>query len=168
MPAVPTTLLIDTSQIFASLYHLAAVIFGSQGLANLSTGDDRDEFDRLRVRHETGQATKLLIETAVVLRNFIDSGNWPRDVIHESRIERRPETNVGTIKNGNEKIINLDFREACNKIIHAKHISFGLSDNSERLRHLNGVVKLHGDRQSKEWVAEIILADFIRMAVRQL
>jgi len=33
-------------------------------MAELSSGDDRDEFERLRVRHEIAMATKLLIEVA--------------------------------------------------------------------------------------------------------
>lgn len=52
MQAFSTGLLIDRPLIYATLYDLAAVVFGSEGLARLSTGDDRDEFDKLRVRHE--------------------------------------------------------------------------------------------------------------------
>lgn len=91
MNAHPTALLIDRPLIYSSLYDLAAVVFGSEGLAKQSTGDDRDEFDKLRVQHEVGQATKLLIEIAVVLRNLIDGERWPLDVIHEMRVVGRPE-----------------------------------------------------------------------------
>jgi hypothetical protein len=47
MQAFPTALLIERPLIYSSLYDLAAVVFGSEGLARLSTGDDRDEFDKL-------------------------------------------------------------------------------------------------------------------------
>lgn len=168
MQAFPTSLLIEPPLIYASLYDLAAVVFGSQGLAHLSTGDERDEFDKLRVRHEVAQATKLLIEVAVILRNLLDGGHWPRDVIHEIRVDRRPEINVGVIREGAKAETSLKFRDACNKLIHAKQISFGMATLSDRMNFLDGTVELHGDRQGKNWVAKIRLADFIRMAVRQL
>ncbi len=168
MQALHTSFLIEQSLIYASLYDLSAVVFGSEGLARLSTGDDRDEFDKLRVRHEIAQATKLLIEVAVVLRNLLDGGNWPLDVIHEGRVERRPETDVGVIREGRKDEARLHFREACNKLIHAKKISFGMTTLPDRMNFLDGTVELHGDRQGNDWIASIRLADFIRMAVRQL
>jgi hypothetical protein len=168
MQAFPTALLIEQPLIYSSLYDLAAVVFGSEGLARLSTGDERDEFDKLRVRHEVAQATKLLIEVAVVLRNLLDGGNWPLDVIHKIRVDDRPETTVGVIWEGTKEQKNLQFRDACNKLIHAKKISFGMAQLSGRLNYLDGSVELHGDWNGKDWVAQVLLADFIRMAVRQL
>lgn len=116
-------MLIERPLIYSSLYDLAAVVFGSEGLARLSTGDDRDEFDKLRMRHEVAQATKLLIEVAVVLRNLLDGGNWPLDVIHEIRVDDRPETSVGIMREGTKEQKILRFPDACNKLIHAKQIS---------------------------------------------
>lgn len=167
MQAFPTALLMERPLIYSSLYDLAVVVFGSEGLARLSTGDDRDEFDKLRVRHEVAQATKLLIEVAVVLRNLLDGGYWPMHVIHEARVDHRPETDVGVIREGlKEK--TLSFRDACNKLIHAKKMSFGMEELPNKMNFLNGTVELHGDLYGSEWVATIRLADFIRMAVRQL
>jgi hypothetical protein len=168
MQPLSTTFLIERPLIYASLYDLGVVVFGSEGLARLSTGDDRDEFDKLRVRHETAQATKLLIENAVLLRNLLDSGSWPIDAIHEIRIERRPEKDVGILRVPGNPEQGLSFREACNKIIHAEQVSFGMKTLSGKLACLDGVVELHGKRGRQTWVAEIQLSDFIRMAVRQL
>lgn len=168
MQAFPTALLIERPLIYSSLYDLSAVVFGSEGLARLSTGDDRDEFDKLRVRHEIAQATKLLIEIAVVLRNLLDGGDWPQDGIHETRLNDRPETDVGIIREGAKEERSLQFRDACNKLIHAKKISFGMAALQDRMNFLDGTVELHGDRQGSNWVAKVCLADFIRMAVRQL
>lgn len=168
MQALPTAFLIESPLIYSTLYDLSVVVFGSEGLARLSTGDDRDEFDKLRVRHEVAQATKLLIEVAVVLRNLLDGGCWPLDVIHEARVERRPETDVGVIQEGAKPERGLQFRDACNKLIHAKQISFGMATLPGRLNFLNGMVELHGDWQGIDWTAKVRLADFIRMAVRQL
>lgn len=168
MEAFSTTLLIERPLIYASIYDLAAVVFGSEGLARLSTGDDRDEFDKLRVRHEIAQASKLLIEVAVVLRNLLDSGNWPMDPIHEIRVHARPETHVGTVRETTASESTLSFRDACNKLIHAERISFGMKSLPGKMDCLNGTVELHGRRGKRSWVAEIKLSDFIRMAVRQL
>jgi len=168
MQSSPTALLIESALIYSSLYDLAAVVFGSEGLARLSTGDNRDEFDKLRVRHEVAQATKLLIEVAVVLRNLVDGGNWPLDVVHETRVDGCPETIVGTIQEETKEPKSLRFRDACNKLIHAKRISFGMAKLPERMSYLDGTVDLHGDWNGKEWIAKLSLADFMRMAVRQL
>lgn len=129
------------------------MVFGSEGLARLSTGDDHDEFDKLRVRHEVAQATKLLIEVAVVLRNLLDGDNCPLDVIHETRVDGRPETDVGVIQEGTKNETSLCFRDACNKLIHAKQISFGMAMLPGRMNFLDGAVELHGDWQGKDWVA---------------
>ena len=167
MDAHPTSLLIDRALIYSSLYDLAAVVFGSEGIAQQSTGDDRDEFDKLRIRHEIGQATKLLIEVAVVLRNLLDGEQWPLDVIHELRVERRPERDVGTLETASKET-TLSFREACNKLIHAKRVSFGIRELSGKTGCLDGTAKLHGTKAGHDWVARIELSEFIRMAVRQL
>lgn len=168
MQVLPTSFLIERPLIYASLYDLAAVVFSSESLAKLSTGDDRDEFDKLRVRHEIAKATKLLIEVAVVMRNLIDSQDWPQDVIHEARIARRPETKVGALSEAGKNESELSFREACNKLIHAEKVSFGMSSSQDKLSHLDGTVELHGRKNRQPWVAKIQVADFIRMAVRQM
>lgn len=168
MDAHPPALLIDRPLIYSSLYDLAAVVFGSEGLAKLSTGDNHDEFDRLRVQHEVGQATKLLIEIAVVLRNLIDGEQWPLDVIHQMRVEGRPEEPVGVLRAEGVPDSALAFREACNKLIHAQRISFGMQDLPGKMAFLNGIVELHGKKAKQNWVAQIELSKFIKMAVRQL
>jgi hypothetical protein len=94
MEEFPTTILIERPLILATIYELSTIVFGSEGLAQLSNGDSRDEFDKLRVRHEVAKASKLLIEIAVVLRNLIDSPSWPIDSIHEIRVKDRPEEKI--------------------------------------------------------------------------
>jgi len=136
-------------------------------LAQLSSGDDRDEFEGLRLRHEIAMATKLLIEVAVILRNFLDGGSWPMDVIHETRVESRPEMNVGVLAEA-EKERGMTFREACNKLIHSERASFGMSSLPGKMAHLDGTVELHGRKDGNAWIATIRIADFIRMAMRQL
>jgi len=168
MEAFPTALLIERPLIYASIYQLSTIVFGSEGLAKLSTGDDRDEFDKIRIRHEVAQASKLLIEIAVVLRNLIDSGSWPMDPIHEIRVERRPEMSVGLLLEANKSQKELSFRESCNKLIHAERISFGMRSLPEKMDFLDGNVELHGRRENQTWVAHINVSSFIRMAVRQL
>ncbi|GAB0152337.1 hypothetical protein [Marinobacterium sp. BA1] len=168
MDAFPTTLLIERPLIYASIYELSAIVFGSEGLAKLSTGDNRDEFDKLRLRHEIAQGSKLLIEIAVVLRNFIDSEKWPMDPVHEIRVEERPEMNVGKIIEEGKKEKELSFRQACNKLIHSEKLSFGMKSLPGKMDFLDGSVELHGRREGKAWTANIDVSKFVRMAVRQL
>lgn len=164
----PTSFLIDQSLIYSSLYDLAAVLSGSEGLARRSTGNARDELDKLRIRHEVGQATKLLIEVAVVLRNLLDGENWPLDVIHEMRVERRPERNVGVLQRLDRGETALSFRDACNKLIHSQRISFGMEELPGKTRYLDGTVEVYGSKAGQDWIAKIDLFEFVRMAVRQL
>lgn len=168
MEAYPTTLLIERPLIYASIYELSAIVFGSEGIAKLSTGDDRDEFDKLRVRHEVAQASKLLIEIAVVMRNIIDSEQWPLDPVHEIRVQRRPEVSVGAVSVNSNTEKELSFRDACNKLIHAERVSFGMKSMPGKMDCLDGTAKLHGRKGKHTWVASIQLSSFIRMAVRQL
>lgn len=168
MSSHPTAFLIERTLIYSSIYDLAAVVFGSEGLAKQSAGDSFDEFDKLRIRHETAQATKLLIEIAVVLRNLIDGEQWPLDVIHQIRTEKRLEEYVGVLRTEEQADSALAFREACNKIIHAQRLSFGMEEISGKLPFLNGIIELHGTKGKQQWSAELILSKFIRMAVRQL
>jgi hypothetical protein len=160
MDAHPTALLIDRPQIYSSLYDLAAVVFGSEGLAKQSTGGDHDEFDKLRVQHEVGQATKLLIEIAVILRNLLDGERWPLDVIHEMRVEGRTEEPVGVLRAEGVSDAALAFREASNKLIHAQRISFGMQDLAGKMSFLNGIVELRGTKGKQNWVAQIDLSKF--------
>lgn len=168
MEVIPTSLLIEKHQMQATLYELSTIVFGSEGLAKLSTGDDKDEFDSLRVHHEVSRASKLLIEIAVILRNLIDNSFWPKDILHKIRIESRNELSVGIICEANKAEKPLSFRQACNKIIHAESISFGMKEIPSKMRCLDGKVELHGKRNETTWIASIEVADFIRMAVRQL
>lgn len=167
MEEFPTTVLIERPLILATIYELSTIVFGSEGLAQLSNGDSRDEFDKLRVRHEVAKASKLLIEIAVVLRNLTDSPSWPIDSIHEIRVKDRPEESFGTLVT-NEKNSELSFRETCNKLIHAESISFGMSSIPNKMDYLDGTVTILGKKQKKPWVAKVELSTFIRMAVRQL
>lgn len=168
MDAFPTSLLIERPLIYASIYELSAIVFGSEGLAKLSTGDNRDEFDKLRVRHEIAQASKLLIEIAVILRNFIDSGKWPIDPIHAISVEECPEMKVGKIKEEGKEDKELSFRQACNKLIHSERLSFGMQSLPGKMDFLDGSVELHGKREGQAWTANINVSKFVRMAVRQL
>ena len=90
------------------------------------------------------------------------------DVIHETRVSRRPEIDVGTVRQVGKAECSLNFRGACNKIIHAERVSFGMESLSDKMAFLNGKVELHGKKGHHSWIAEIQLSKFIRMAVRLL
>lgn len=168
MEKFSTPLLIERPLIYASIYQLSTIVFGSEGLAKLSTGGNHDEFDSLRVRHEVAQASKLLIEIAVVLRNLMDSSTWPMDPIHDIRVENHPELSTGVLTQVGKKPEELSFRGSCNKLIHADQISFGMSSLEGKLDFLDGTVMLYGKRGKHNWAANINVSKFVRMAVRQL
>lgn len=59
----------------------------------------------------------------------------------------------------------LDFREACNKIIHAKRVHFDIAVHEKTgVDYLNPVVYLYGSKGEKEWKATLDITQFCRAA----
>ena len=65
---------IDIITIEREVYWLAAVFAASRTLHDLTPDEEEHEFDSLRLRFETSEASRLLISVAVMLRNLMDAG----------------------------------------------------------------------------------------------
>jgi len=111
--------------------------------------------------YEMSELSRLLVEIAVFVRNNIDLGllSYPDPMFNM-------ETKVGYLLKNLKNIdncIDLTIREACNKIIHAKHINFDLEEgiNLGKYDYLNPFVYLYGDYQDKDWKAQIDINTFV-------
>jgi hypothetical protein len=64
-----------------------------------------------------------------------------------------------------EAIQQLDFREACNKIIHARHVHFDGDIHAEtQAEYLNPVVHLYGTKAQNDWRATLDIVEFCKAA----
>lgn len=108
------------------------------------------------------EISRLLLECSVQIRNEIDLkcissednkysiNSFVGILFHDTKIPP-------------EKSTDLTFREACNKIIHTKHINFDL-ENAKSINEydsLNNTIYLYGDYQNKEWKVELDVCKFI-------
>ena len=117
---------------------------------------------------------KEFVELAGLLRVLLD--------IHDIKIPNELygiSTAVGTLEKDSKTIIDLTFREACNKIIHAKQvkISFDITNQHPLASEKNGynqtetntfkkpMVITEGDFQGKGWEAKIDFFKYIDQAV---
>jgi hypothetical protein len=64
-----------------------------------------------------------------------------------------------------EKATRLDFREACNKVIHAKKVHFdgGVNESTKR-QYVNPIIYLYGDKGGKSWRATLDVVEFCKAA----
>ena len=114
------------------------------------------------VEYECSEVSRLLLECSVIIRNEIDlkSGSNIGRIYSENSC-------IGKLYQDIEKAIDqveeLTFREACHKIIHARHINFDL-ENAKSIRQydsINNIVYLYGEFHHKEWKAELDVCKFV-------
>lgn len=149
------------SLIELNAFHLLSIVNAS---FHSNAIDDLKEV--LVKEYERSEVSRILIELAVQIRNKLDLNDSiyegfkynPTTVTGELEIKRTD----GTINN-----IDLTFREACNKIIHAKHINFDLL-NAKSIKdydHMNSVIYLYGDLKSCDWKAKLEIVKFISILI---
>ncbi|MCK9626576.1 MAG: hypothetical protein M0R23_08995 [Bacteroidales bacterium] len=138
-------------------FHLLSIINASAKSNSIS---DLKNF--LVIEYEFSEISRLLLECAVQIRNEIDQ----KYILSEDN-KYSINSFVGILfhdtKIAPEKSTNLTFREACNKIIHTKHINFDL-ENAKSINEydsLNNTIYLYGDYQNKEWKVELDVCTFI-------
>lgn len=106
----------------------------------------------------TAECQRILIQAAVVARVKDDNEE-------KSRLKLGAfETNCGTLIEDlrkPEKIVPLNLRGACNKIIHALKFHHDI-EKIEGREVINPTVYLYGSRGNKEWKATIEVVDFIK------
>ncbi len=119
----------------------------------------------LRQQFQEAEIGRLLLTIAVAVRNDMDQNS--------SRAEywlQGIKDNVGTLKNlarerKPESVLN--FREACNKLVHCLSINFHyVSETPRRGMALAPLVHLYGTKGQEEWKATIEINRFIEVAAQ--
>jgi hypothetical protein len=150
------------------VFQLACTFAASKELARL--GATNRSIDRLRGIFEQSEAARRLIAVAVMVRSKLDA----RSVVRPNQIEKIASMNVGGLTEDLEHARQkgpLQFRAACNKIIHATSLDLMAragSEEAESADVLSLTITLWGTRNSAkgEWQAELDLPRFSKAASR--
>lgn len=137
---------IDTVFFQESIYKLITIFGSSEFLYNNFKNNNKDFFNRAK-KFEESKVSEILISLAIMSRSFLDSCHVSTDSYTDYCVGH-------IVVNYKEKHIN--FKEACNKIMHAKNINFDIS-RSESMQDgfLNPIVYLYGEYQGDKWRAVI-------------
>lgn len=144
------------------LYMLGCIFFASPGFGS---GAYRYEFNYdLRLRFQEAEANTLLVSIAAAVRRRTEL----LDDFERSQIAQVAPASVGSLVKDirqKERSVDLSFREACNKIIHAKQIKFDYDERTcRRGGVLNPTVHCYGTHGKLEWKASIQIYSFIKAA----
>ena len=133
------------------IYQLSCLFAASRELTKLSKKNS--SLQSLVNAFELSEVSKKLISIAVTLRSFLDCN--PK--------QNSKETTGTLVKDTEEHIVQpLDFREACNKIIHATDIEF--FKNCDPDNGLHWSLTLFGKKDNKQWEASLDILQFIVIA----
>lgn len=142
------------------VYRLFLVFAGDERIFDL-VGDDREDPLRL-MRNDlfVDEITHLLIGTAIANRiqlEHMDAVDEARKVADVACGELQPDVLEGKASR------KLNFREACNKIVHAIHIVPDCGNPEEN--PLTSEVKLRGHKGKQAWMAYLNIPQYIRASV---
>lgn len=114
--------------------------------------------------YEKTEISRLLINIATYYRVKYDDGSWE----HAPWLHDEEYKGVGVLIEDLRqptKSQQLDFLEACNKIIHAKRVHFdGAVDPQTKSEYLNPIVHLYGEKTKQPWKATVDIITFCKAA----
>lgn len=152
---------IDYSLIQLDLYRLLCYFAASRVVNDLSKNYPSNSFNKfLRFEYEKSEISRIILNLAVLARNELDNNNESDYLLNCDSIN-----SVGFLYTEKDYSVskNLNFREACNKIIHCNFINWDL-ENAKSINDyegLNPYIYLYGDYKGKEWRVLINIYDFI-------
>jgi hypothetical protein len=145
---------------FLDVYRLLSHCVASREIAALASPSSRRG---LPIGPEKAEISRLLINIASYYRIKGDDGSW----MHGEWLDDNYQ-GVGSLVEDTtapEKATRLDFREACNKVIHAKKVHFdgGVNESTKR-QYVNPIIYLYGDKGGKSWRATLDVVEFCKAA----
>ena len=158
---------LNSATVLRDVYRLLTMVLADDRIAT-AAGNAHDPLAQLRGQFVEDELIHLLIGTAVVNRLQDDHMRGPRE--DDADLAFQPlRHECGTLRpNAHEEgEVPLNFREACNKIIHAVHIT---AETEERegaaFRILPPTVILQGEHNGRAWIAHLNLFEYARASVR--
>ena len=144
---------------FEKKIYTLITIFGASNFLYNNFKEDNDYFFTRTKEFEKSEVSELLISIAVISRSYLDtnivSNNFNKDFL------------VGKIIfNNTNKEKDLNFRDSCNKIIHATNINFDINKGSNiKDGYIKPIVYLYGSHQEKKWKVIVNIIDFCKAAI---
>ncbi|MDI1361844.1 hypothetical protein [Methylotenera sp.] len=139
------------------VYRLLTIFLASKNFASLLTNYPGEGFDPIyKVQEvEEDEITRLLLTLSITARVIDD---------RENLIFKNISSPCGTLQANldNETVIQLNLREACNKIIHAKKIHFDV-EGRDMLAYLNPFIYIYGESSNgRAWKATLDIITFAK------
>lgn len=156
---------LNSDTVLRDVYRLLNVVMADEAIARLAIAPG-DVLVDLRDQFVEDELVHLLISTAIMNRSHDDHMDGPRNDAAELSFAPvalgcgRLVTDIGGAK---EEDVELTFREACNKIIHAEHITVE-THNAENVAFpfLPTTVELRGTLRKKPWLAFVDVPNYVR------
>jgi hypothetical protein len=153
----------ESPLLYLEVYRLMTILESSRVLADYAGTyeGDRNKVEALR-GWEYPEVSRIVVSLAAIIRTAMDAdpGLYAVDFI-ELEVERP----VGVLMPDATKPRaweSLEFREACNKVIHAKRVEPQRTVDSGAL---TGELFLYGDYRKKDWQARLDLREFALAAL---
>lgn len=150
---------IEGLSIEREIYWLMTVFGASRRLYQISDGENHS-FDAIRRDCEEGEASRLLISVAIMIRSQMDArGPRPADLdLNRKKVMGHFWTEGNTRQ-------PLGLRDACNKIIHATGVNFPcLKAKKPSRTYLGSKVELEGFQGDARWRAVLDVMKFAEAA----
>ncbi len=144
------------------LYRLITCFYASVAFAEYGEDLDDDPVRDLQSDFEEGEIVRLLVNVAVTAR-IMDE--------RDDRLSAQFNVTCGQLINDLDEpdnIVELDLREACNKIIHARKFNWDVDQLKEEnlpyptTRFLTPRMHLYGERGNQRWKATLDIAEFVK------
>jgi len=144
----------DIGDLKRDIYELLAFFLSSQPIAELndSSSDPLQQLDAL----QRDLITKRLISVAITIRILDDQGTQVIDLLTAyCGTITKDMTNPG-------EACGLGLRDACNKIIHARKVTFDTATASTGRAYLYPSLYLEGTERKKAWTVDLDVVKFCR------
>ena len=153
----------ETPYLDLEIYRLLTILEASPALAAFD-GDiesDKRKLEFLR-GWEFTEISRIVVSLAAIIRSSLDADPvGSGDSYYGLELQRPVGVLTPDLLGRPEKQEPLDFREACNKVIHAKSVEPKTAPASRgTVPPLTGWLVLYGDHRGKDWRADLDLRDY--------
>ena len=147
----------NTDNSIIELHRLLSIFLASRSFAELCINYPGEGFDPIyKIQEvESDVNTRILLSLAITARVIDD---------REDQVFGLLGSDCGILQkdlSSDVAIDILEIREACNKIIHADKIRFGVEELGVQ-RYLNPIIYLYGNQRGNEWRAQLDVIKFCK------
>lgn len=158
---------LNSDTVRRDLYRLLCLILADRSIVREAQALERDPLMMLRDQFVEDELVHLIIGTAVANRIHLEHMQGLRRDAGELAF-RPVDANCGLLQPDvlQDGTVPLSFREACNKIIHAQHITVERDGELEDVLTLPSVLVIRGERYGVAWQCWLNIIDYIRASLR--